>query len=137
MREWYTYEIWTRKNGSLQLEARRDHLFSREPTENVRSLLQMWIIENHDNLQGGERLTVHGAGARTLPVNRIAVVQVLLYRGRLHQAAEERTGRQDPIASAFLSHRRPRSARPHSVHRPRVKGSLRRWFPRAGLDDAA
>lgn len=138
MRDWYTYEIWTRRtDGSLRLHISGENLFSREPTENVRSLLHMWIIENRDSIAGGERLTVHGPGSRPLPASRIPVVQVLLYRGRRDQVEHARSAGQAPVASAYLSHGRPRTARPHTG---RVRGGdlrRRRWFPRRGIDDAA
>lgn len=129
MRQRLTYEIARNDGGELWTPiAERDEMFSREPHAVARSLLEGWIIDNPDQLTGGERIVVpterHPHAHETID----PVLRVRLFRGARDDHEPE------PAAVGYLGH----DSRDYSGQFPVVPDDDRTPSGvRARLDDAA
>lgn len=103
MRERYTYEISTARDGYWRQVDFDDGMFSRDPASIVRALLENWVIEHPDTLSGGERIHITHPRRRSVsdvpdPDSGAAKVRVRIYRGA-------RAGHQaDPAGVGYLGH---------------------------------
>ena len=115
----YSYEISTVDRAGNWLKELNDYaMFSRDPENSARALLEQWINSHHGQLPGG-RVFTYGSNssnrAHSPEESIIASVRVLVWNG-------DPVG--EPAAAAYLGHRIEGTA-----HRPRF--SLRRLVPRA------
>lgn len=120
----YSYEISTTDRAGNWLTELNDYaMFSRNPEESARALLEQWINSHHGQLPGGRVFTYgsNTSGRQHDPEQSIiASVRVLVWNG-------DPTG--EPAAAAYLGHPAERPAR-------RSRFSLRRHIPRPRRTDA-
>jgi hypothetical protein len=80
----------------VQVTQSRQTLQGRQPRAIARAILEDWVVDNPDQLAGGERMQVYGGNSHDYPPDEYAHVRVLIYPGTLanHDV--------DPAAAAYL-----------------------------------
>ena len=98
MPEAYTYEIAV-ADGDVWRVTQADEVhpvIDRDAKETARAVLEDWLLDHPNDVEGGERLEVFGRNTHDYPPDVQTQVRVWVYRGPLEAREVE------PAAAAYL-----------------------------------
>jgi hypothetical protein len=99
MPKFYTYEIETSAyDGTWESEGRRESRsdLDRHPDEVARAVLEGWVMDHPDDVDGGVRMQVFGDDPGDYPPDDLTNVRVFVFEGKLDDHDER------PAAAAYL-----------------------------------